>query len=155
MSCERSDSPAPDLALSRVVASPVTRSAGEIRTPLALNRFVLQCRDMPALPGSLELSVLLAVVRLGDEAYGLSIRSDVSTRTAHDYSVGAIYTTLDRLEAKGLVASRTSAPLPVRGGRPRREYILTASGERALRDAERIVRSVWLGVGTTIRPEPA
>jgi DNA-binding PadR family transcriptional regulator len=105
--------------------------------------------------GTLELTVLLAVVRLGDDAHGLAIRSDVSARTRHDYSVGAVYTTLQRLEAKGFLSSRTTDPLPVRGGRSRRHFTITAAGQRALREAQRVAASVWAGVGTTIRPEPA
>ncbi len=107
----------------------------------------------PAL-GQLELTILLAVARLGDDAHGLAIRRDVSARTKHDYSVGAVYTTLQRLEAKGFVSSRTTDPLPVRGGRSRREFKLTANGRRALRTAERVATSVWAGVGA-IAPEGA
>jgi len=105
--------------------------------------------------GSLELTVLLAVARLGDEAYGLAIRSDVSARTGHDYSVGAVYTTLQRLEEKRFVSSRTTDPLPVRGGRSRRQFTVTGTGQRALREAQRVAASVWAGVATTFRPEPA
>ncbi len=105
--------------------------------------------------GTLELTVLLAVARLADDAYGLAVRRDVSERTGHDYSVGAVYTTLQRLEDKGFVASHASEPLPVRGGRSRRHFTVTGAGERALRDARRVATSVWADVGTTIRPEPA
>jgi PadR family transcriptional regulator PadR len=105
--------------------------------------------------GSLELSVLLAVSRLGEGAYGLAVRHDLSARANRDYSVGAIYTTLQRLEDKGLVASRASEPLPVRGGRSRRHYRLTGAGSRAIRDAERHSASMWAGVGTRLRTKPA
>ncbi|HEX7242372.1 MAG TPA: helix-turn-helix transcriptional regulator [Longimicrobiaceae bacterium] len=105
--------------------------------------------------GPLELTVLLSVARLGDDAYGLAIRRDLAARTGRDYSVGAIYTTLGRLEAKGLIASRMTEPLPVRGGRARREFRLTGAGESALREAERVTASVWAGVGTTLTPRPA
>ncbi|HEU4642899.1 MAG TPA: PadR family transcriptional regulator [Gemmatimonadaceae bacterium] len=105
--------------------------------------------------GSLELTILLAVARLGDEAYGLAIRRDLAERTGREYAVGAIYTTLQRLEDKGLVTSHASEPLPVRGGRSRRHYALTGAGTRALHAAERHAASIWAGVGTTIRPEPA
>lgn len=104
--------------------------------------------------GSLELAVLLAVAGDG-EAYGLAIRREVSRRLQHDYSVGAVYTTLERLERKGLVRSRISEPLPVRGGRSRRLFRVTRAGERALRDAQRTAASLWAGRGVTIRPEPA
>ena len=103
--------------------------------------------------GALELTVLLSVARLGEDAYGLSVRRDVSARTRRDYSVGAIYTTLQRLEDKGFVSSRTTDPLPVRGGRARRHYEMTAAGRRALRDAQRITASIWDALGPPIRPE--
>ena len=105
--------------------------------------------------GSLELTILLAVARLGDDAYGLAIRRDLAARAGRDYSVGAIYTTLGRLEAKGLVAARMTEPLPVRGGRARREFRLTRAGQNAVREAERVTASLWAGVGTTINPWPA
>ena len=105
--------------------------------------------------GALELTILLAVARLGEEAYGLAVRRDVAARLDRDYSVGAIYTTLERLEAKGFVTSRTTAPLPTRGGRSRRQFRVTAAGSRAIRQAERVARSVWAGVGSTPNPEPA
>ena len=103
--------------------------------------------------GALELTILLAVARLGDEAYGLAVRRDVSERMARDYSVGAIYTTLDRLEAEGLVVSHQTDPLPIRGGRSRRQFEVTASGQRAIRQAERVTRSVWAGLGSSLNPE--
>ena len=103
----------------------------------------------------LELSILLSVSRLGGEAYGLAVRRDVSARLGHDYSVGAIYTTLQRLEEKGLLTSHTSEPLPVRGGRSRRHFTVTAAGRRAIRDAERAARATWAGVGIALNPEPA
>ena len=105
--------------------------------------------------GTLELSALLTVARLGDEAYGLAVRHDLSERTGRDYSVGAIYTTLQRLEDKGLLTSRASEPLPVRGGRSRRHFRLTGAGARAICDAERHAKSMWAGVGTSMRPRTA
>jgi DNA-binding PadR family transcriptional regulator len=105
--------------------------------------------------GTLELAILLTVSRLGNEAYGLAVRRDLEERTRRDHSIGAIYTTLQRIEDKGLVTSHTSAPLPVRGGRSRRHYVLTAAGAKCLREAERNTLSVWAGVGTKIGSEPA
>lgn len=105
--------------------------------------------------GTLELSTLLAVARLGEDAYGLAVRRDLADRTGRDYSVGAVYTTLQRLEDKGLLTARASEPLPVRGGRSRRHFTLTGAGAQALRAAERHAVSIWAGVGTTIRPELA
>lgn len=105
--------------------------------------------------GTLELAALLAVVRLTDEAYGLAVRQDLAERTGRELSVGAVYTTLQRLEDKGLLRSRASAPLPVRGGRSRRYYSLTGAGARAIRDAERHTASIWAGVKSRVRPKPA
>jgi DNA-binding PadR family transcriptional regulator len=105
--------------------------------------------------GSLELAALLAVARLGEGAYGLAVRHDLSERAGRDYSVGAIYTTLQRLEDKGLLASRASEPLPVRGGRSRRLFRVTGAGARAIRDAERHAESMWAGVRSGMRPRPA
>ena len=102
--------------------------------------------------GSLELTALLAVARLGDDAYGLAVRRELLDRTGRDYSVGAVYTTLQRLEDKGLLASHASEPLPVRGGRSRRHFRLTAAGMRALRDAQRESAALWNGV-RILRPE--
>jgi PadR family transcriptional regulator len=110
---------------------------------------------MSASLGQLELTVLLAVARLGDDAYGLAVRRDVSARRGRDYSIGAVYTTLQRLEDKGLLRSRTTDPLPVRGGRSRRQFKLTANGTRAMREAERVAVSVWAGIPSTIRLEHA
>jgi PadR family transcriptional regulator, regulatory protein PadR len=105
--------------------------------------------------GTLELATLLAVARLKEKAYGLAVRRDLMARTGRDYSAGALYTTLQRLEEKGLLTSRTSEPLPVRGGRSRRHFTLTGAGARALRQAERHAASIWGGVGKTLRPKLA
>jgi DNA-binding PadR family transcriptional regulator len=93
--------------------------------------------------GGLELAVIKAVITLADDAYGLSIRREVSSLRRHDYSVGAIYTTLGRLEEKGLIRSWVRGPLQVRGGRSRRQYQVTGKGKQALRDAGRLAARLW------------
>jgi PadR family transcriptional regulator, regulatory protein PadR len=105
--------------------------------------------------GTLELAALLAVARLADDAYGLAVRRDLTERTGRDYSVGAVYTTLQRLEDKGLVTSHASDPLPIRGGRSRRHFTITGAGACALGEAAQHAASVWEGVGVVIHPEPA
>ena len=111
---------------------------------------------MPAaILGTLELATLLAVSRLREKAYGLAVKRDLAARTGRDYSAGALYTTLQRLEDKGLLTSRNSEPLPVRGGRSRRHFTLTGAGARALREAERHAASIWGGVGKPLRPRLA
>lgn len=108
----------------------------------------------PRTLGTLELNILLAVARLGDDAYGLSVRRDVSARLQHGYSVGAVYTTLERLEAKGLVASRTADPTPRRGGRSRRHFSVTSAGRQAIRQAQRQAADAWAGIQGLSGPEP-
>ena len=105
--------------------------------------------------GTLELAALLAVARLADEAYGLAVRKDLGDRARREYSVGAIYTTLQRLEAKGLLTSRASDPLPVRGGRSRRLFSVTGPGARAIRDAQQQAVAMWAGMESPPRTRPA
>jgi len=97
--------------------------------------------------GEFELAVLLCVSLLGDDAYGASVRRAVSQRLNRDCSVGAVYTTLQRLEDKGLVKSWASDPTPVRGGRAKRCFAVTAAGNRAIRDAQTTLRRLWSGSG--------
>jgi DNA-binding PadR family transcriptional regulator len=101
----------------------------------------------------LELAVLLSVAQLADDAYSLRIRQHVSTLRKHDYSVGAIHTALQRLEDKSLLESSMTDPLPVRGGRSRRQYQLTPAGHRALRMAQQEATRLWAGVD--LRGKPA
>jgi DNA-binding PadR family transcriptional regulator len=90
-----------------------------------------------------ETAVLLAVARLADEAYGAAVQREVGARGGREYAVGAIHTALQRLEDKGLVTSRMGEPLPVRGGRARRYYRLTAAGAQALEQARTAARRLW------------
>ena len=83
--------------------------------------------------GEFEQLVLLALTRLGQEAYGVPIADDIVSRTKRDVSLGAVYKTLERLEIKGLIASRMGAPTAERGGRRKKHYRLLAAGQRALR----------------------
>jgi PadR family transcriptional regulator, regulatory protein PadR len=105
--------------------------------------------------GSLELTVLLSVARLREDGYGLAIRRDVALRMGRDYSVGAIYTTLERLQAKRLLTSRTTAPTPTRGGRARRLFSVTAAGHRTIHEARNLTKAVWSGIGRPLSPSRA
>ena len=96
--------------------------------------------------GELEFVVLLVVAHLGDEAYGAEIRREVATRTGRDYSVGAVYASLQRLENKQLLTSHESDPLPIRGGRARRYFKATSPGRAALRRATEAKRQFWNGL---------
>jgi PadR family transcriptional regulator PadR len=95
----------------------------------------LKARE-PAL-GDFEQLILLAVMRLEDDAYGAAIRQEIHTRSGRDVSINAVYTTLDRLESKGFLRSWVGEPTPQRGGRRRKFYALRPSGVAALRQAYR------------------
>jgi DNA-binding PadR family transcriptional regulator len=101
--------------------------------------------------GEFELAVLVSLAAL-DDAYGAAIRREVSRRLDRDCTVGAVYTTLQRLEDKRLIASWTSDPTPVRGGRSRRCYRVTPNGERALRAARESRERLWKGVQRDWKP---
>jgi PadR family transcriptional regulator, regulatory protein PadR len=87
--------------------------------------------------GELEQLVLLAILRLGDDAYGVTIRAELSHRAGRAVAPGALYTTLERLETKGLVASQMGDPTPQRGGRAKRYVRVSAVGLQALKRARR------------------
>lgn len=83
--------------------------------------------------GDLEQLVLLAVLRSGDEAYGVPVQQEILQRARRSLTLGTIYKALSRLEAKGLVASRIGEPTAERGGRAKRYYSVTAVGKRVLK----------------------
>ena len=82
--------------------------------------------------GEFEQLIMLAILRLHDDAYGVSIRAELSNRAGRTVAPGAMYTALERLETKGLIASRMSQPTPQRGGRAKRHVTVTATGMEAL-----------------------
>jgi len=100
--------------------------------------------------GPFEESVLAAVFRLRDEAYGVPIMRDLEERLKRRVTVGALYGTLERLESKGLLKSRLGEPTPQRGGRSKKFYTLTASGVRTLQAAWKRTRRRWSGVPAQI-----
>ena len=87
--------------------------------------------------GEFEQLILLAILRLGDDAYGVSIRAELTERGGRTVAPGALYTALERLEAKRLITSRMGDPTPQRGGRAKRYVTVTTSGIQALRRALR------------------
>ncbi len=96
--------------------------------------------------GEFEHIVLLAVMRLGDEAYGVTVRQEIQSRTRRDVSLGAVYATLDRLDKKGYVKSRQADPTPERGGRSKRYFRVTAQGAAAVTRAQRALQSMTEGL---------
>ena len=96
--------------------------------------------------GAFEQAVLLAIVRLGEDAYGRAVLKEVQVRLDRDVAAGAVHATLDRLENKGLVGSRLGTGTPIRSGRPRRFYRLRPRGFRALNETRAAVESLWRGL---------
>ena len=96
--------------------------------------------------GEFEYLMLSAASRLGEDAYGASIRQEIKQATGRSCSIGALYTTLDRLEKKGLVKTWLGEPTPQRGGRAKRVVRVTAKGARAASDFYAAVVSVSRGV---------
>jgi DNA-binding PadR family transcriptional regulator len=96
--------------------------------------------------GEFEQVVLLAILRLGDEAYGVTVRDVIADRTNRRPTAGHLYTTLDRLEEKGLVASKFGDPTPQRGGRAKRYFKVTAKGVAALARAQQSYQRLMEGL---------
>jgi PadR family transcriptional regulator PadR len=100
---------------------------------------------LPSL-GEFEVIVLLAVLHVGDEAFGSAIRDDLEARSGRPASRGAVYITLDRLEEKGLLTSTLCDGTSARGLRPRRYFTLTADGTAALRSSLQLVARMHRGL---------
>ncbi len=96
--------------------------------------------------GEFEQVVLLAVRHLGPDAYGVTIREEIEVRTGRKVSHGAIYPTMDRLEAKGYVSSSVGAPTAERGGRSKRHFKLEPAGLEALERSRDMLAAMWRGV---------
>jgi PadR family transcriptional regulator, regulatory protein PadR len=96
--------------------------------------------------GSLEHIVLLAVMRLGEDAYGITVRREIESTIGRDLSIGAAYATLVRLESKGFVKSLAGEPTAERGGRAKRYFRVTADGKAALRNTHEIIQKMSAGI---------
>ena len=100
---------------------------------------------MADLLGGFEQAVLLAVWNLAEQAYGRAILRGTESALARPAAAGAVYATLERLEQKGLVTSRVETGTPVRSGRARRYYRLTAVGLKALNESKAALEQMWRG----------
>lgn len=96
--------------------------------------------------GEFEQVVLLAILRLSDQAYAVTVRDEIARCTGRDVSRGSIYITLDRLETKGYLKSRLADPTPERGGRAKRYYALRPRAIDALRENRRALVALWRGL---------
>jgi len=105
--------------------------------------------------GELELLVLLAVLRLGeDEAYAVSIAEEIRERTERTVRRATVYVTLQRLEHKGMVSTRLGDPLPERGGKARRYVRIEEPGLVALRETRHALRTMWQGLEPSLEGTP-
>ena len=107
----------------------------------------------PATLGDFEQLVLLGVLRLGEHAYGAAIREEIAERSGRDVSINAVYTTLDRLEHKGLLRSWAGEPTPERGGRRRKFYAAKPAGIDAMRHAYRAFTAMADGLKSRLDPK--
>jgi PadR family transcriptional regulator, regulatory protein PadR len=93
-----------------------------------------------------ELMILLAILRVGTEAYGVPIAREIERTGRRSVVLGAVYTALDRLERNGFVSSSTGAPTPERGGRAKRFFRVTTRGVRAVKETRRALVALWTDV---------
>jgi DNA-binding PadR family transcriptional regulator len=107
---------------------------------------------MPTI-GDFEQLILLALLRLGPGAYGVSIRRDIEARTGRTISTGALYTALKRLEQRGFVSSRLGEPTAARGGKRKRIYDLRSAGEQAVARSYESLRQMASGLGVRLRSQ--
>ena len=96
--------------------------------------------------GEFEHIIVLALLRLSDRAYGVTVRQEIEFRIKREVSIGAVYATLDRLEAKGYVKSHLGEPTPERGGRSKRFFHVTAKGVAAVNRTHRALQSMTKGL---------
>jgi DNA-binding PadR family transcriptional regulator len=107
---------------------------------------------MSAYLGELEQLVLLAVIQLGEDAYGVTIRQLLRERSGRDVALATVYTTLERLEAKGCLLTRLGASTPERGGRRKRFFRPSARGQQALQASLAALRGLTAGLGKEFQP---
>jgi DNA-binding PadR family transcriptional regulator len=101
--------------------------------------------------GEFEQIVLLAILQVGDEVYGVPVIEEIRRRTGRDVAPGAVHITLRRLERKGLVTSWLGEPTPERGGKARRYVMVTRAGIESLRAARRVIDQMWRGLAPGLR----
>jgi DNA-binding PadR family transcriptional regulator len=117
-------------------------------TPLALDQFLQYCEEMRKgdYLGNFELMLLLALLRLGEDAYGVTIAQELEEQTGREVVVASVYATLERLRERGLVTSRLGDSTPERGGRAKRYFRITGAGIGEVREAQRSLMNLWKGL---------
>jgi DNA-binding PadR family transcriptional regulator len=97
-------------------------------------------------PGNFELMVMRALIRLGDNAYGVPISEELEKRTGRDVAIGSVYAALERLQDKGFVGSELGEPTPERGGCAKRYCRVSARGLKEVRETQRSLVKLWQGL---------
>jgi len=100
--------------------------------------------------GELEQLILLALIHLGDNGYGVTVQDELARRARRRLTLGTVYTTLARLESKGLVGSRIGEPTAERGGRRKRYFRVTAAGQRAVAESLTVLRRMTRGLDAAL-----
>ena len=93
--------------------------------------------------GEFEMMILLSVIHLGEEAYGVPISRELEAQRGRDVSVGGVYAALERMEGKGLVSSSLGDPTPERGGKAKRFFRITKEGLRQVHETRRVLTRLW------------
>ena len=96
--------------------------------------------------GDFELMVMLALLRVGDDAYGVPISREIELQTGHEVALGSVYAALERLEGRGLVSSHLGKPTAERGGKAKRYFRVTSNGLRKTRETRQALMKLWRGV---------
>ena len=126
---------------------PSRTSCIKVLSPTAGDFFdMIEEMPKPYYLGEFELQVMLTVIRLGEEAYGVPISREIEARTGRDVAFATVYATLERLEKKGLVCSALGDPTPQRGGRAKRYFRVTEAGLQAVRETRRNLIRLWQGL---------
>jgi len=104
--------------------------------------------------GGFQQFVMLAVVRLDNEAYGARIQDEIERTVGRPVAISTVYVTMERLERRGYVASWLADPTPTRGGKAKRFYRVTKAGLKALRQSREELRRMWKGLESRLEPSP-
>jgi DNA-binding PadR family transcriptional regulator len=93
-----------------------------------------------------ELMVMLALIRLGDDAYGVPISQEIEVHSGHDVALGSVYAALERLQDRGFVSSSVGEPTPERGGRAKKYFKVTGKGMKVVQETQQTLMRLWKGL---------
>ena len=116
---------------------------------LTSDRHLFILREHMANPNpvsNFELMVMLALIRLGDEAYGVPISREIEEHSGHDVALGSVYAALERLRDRGFVISSVGDPTPERGGRAKKYFKITGKGMRVVQETQQTLTRLWKGL---------